>query len=334
MATNRPRVALIATGGSIATAGRHSLDLAEYIDFGRKLSAAELLAAFPEVERTAEIAAVDARAIDSKAIGDADWIALAGAIEEAAARDPSLAGVVLTHGTATLEETAYFLHLALKVDVPVVVTGAMRPPNGLSTDAGLNLVNAVRVAAAPAARGLGVLVVMNDEVQSAREVVKTMNYRVHTFHTPDLGVLGYADPDGAVEIYRKPVRRHAPGTEFDVRGLKALPLVDIVASYAGADGRAIRALAQSGSRGIVHAGLPPGGATPAERAALEEAARAGVLIVEASLAVGRVAETAKMREAGFIAADGLSARKARVLAKLALAKTEDRDEIRRMFREY
>src|SRR5262249_58102989 len=141
------------------------------------------------------------------AIGPPEWLELAAVIHGLAAERPGLAGFVIPHGTATLEETAYFLHLALKTDKSVVVVGAQRPASALSSDAGMNLLGAVRAASAPGARGLGVLVALNDEVHCAREATKTATYRLQTFRTPDLGVLGHIDGDG-VQIYRRPVRRH------------------------------------------------------------------------------------------------------------------------------
>ena len=156
--TAKPRVALIGTGGTISSIGRDSLDVWEYMDTSRKAEPDELLQRFPEVAGAAEIVTVRFRAVGSTAIGPADWLALDAAVHDAVARQAPLDGVVITHGTATLEETAYFLNLTLKVDVPVVVVGAQRPATGLSSDAAMNLLNAVRVAAAPEARGLGVLV--------------------------------------------------------------------------------------------------------------------------------------------------------------------------------
>jgi len=221
------RVALIGTGGTISSIGRGSLDLWEYMDAGRKAEPDELLLRFPEVAAAAEIVPVRFRALSSAAVGPADWLALHSVVHDAVSREAPLDGLVVTHGTATLEETAYFLNLTLKVDATVVLVGSQRPATGLSSDAALNLVNAVRVAGAPEARGLGVLVLLNDEIQAAREVTKTSTLRLETFRSPDVGMLGYADPDGRVAIYRRPVRRHAPGTEFDVRGRADLPRVDI-----------------------------------------------------------------------------------------------------------
>jgi len=334
-ANSKPRVALIGTGGTISSIGRGSLDLWEYMDTSRKAEPDELLMRFPEVTEAAEIVSVRFRAVGSTAIGPADWLALDTTVHDAASREAPLDGIVITHGTATLEETAYFLNLTLKVDPTVVLVGSQRPATGLSSDAGLNLLNAVRVASAREARGLGVLVLLNDEVQAARDVTKSSTLRLETFRSPDLGMLGYADPDGRVAIYRRPSRRHAPGTEFDVRGRTELPRVDIAASYAGTDGAAIRAFVAAGARAIVSAALPPGVTTPAETDALLEARRRGVLIVLSSRAgSGRVLPRTLVRERGFVVADNLNPQKARVLTMLALTRTADVAEIQRMFDEY
>jgi L-asparaginase len=331
----KSRVALIGTGGTISSIGRDSLDVWEYMDTARKAEPDELLQRFPEVAAAAEIVPVRFRAVGSTAIGPSDWLALVTTVHDALAKQAPLDGVVITHGTATLEETAYFLNLTLKTDAPVVVVGAQRPATGLSSDAAMNLLNAVRVAGSAAARGLGVLVLLNDEIQAAREVTKASTLRVETFRSPDLGMLGYADPDGRIAIYRKPARRHAPDTEFDVRGRPGLPRVDIVASYAGADGAAIEAFVAAGARAIVSASLPPGVTTPAESDALLQARRRGVLIVLSSRAgSGRVLPRTLLRERGFVVADNLNPQKARVLAMLALTRSDDPVEVQRMFDEY
>jgi L-asparaginase len=329
------RVALIGTGGTISSIGRDSLDLWEYMDTSRKAEPVELLQRFPEVAGAAEIIPVGFRSVGSTAIGPAEWLALTAAVHDAVGREAPLDGLAITHGTATLEETAYFLHLTLKVDSAVVLVGAQRPASGLSSDAGLNLLNAVRVAGSPEARGLGVLVLLNDEIQSARDVTKSSTLRLEAFRSHDLGMLGYADPDGRVAIYRRPVRRHAPDTEFDVRGRSELPRVDIAASYAGADGTAIRAFVAVGARAIVSASLPPGVVTPVETEALLEARKQGVLIVMSSRAgSGRVLPRTLLRRQGLVVADNLTPQKARVLAMLALTRTDDPAEVQRMFDEY
>jgi L-asparaginase len=326
---------VIGTGGTISTEGRHSLDLVDYPDFGRKLDVHELLARFPDVGAGADIVPVPFRAVSSTAIGPKEWLDLHELIHRTAEEYAPLAGVVITHGTATLEETAYFLNLTLKVALPVVLVGAQRPANALSSDAALNLLNAVRVAASRASRGLGVLVVLNDEIQAAREVTKTSTFRLEAFRSPDLGMLGYADADGRVVLYRAPSRVHAPDAAFDVGGVSSLPRVDIAYSYAGSDGEAIRAFLDSGAEGVVCASLPPGLVTPSEREAQLEARRRGVLVVQSSRAgSGRVVAGARLREAGIVAADNLTPQKARVLAMLALTLTRDPAEVQRLFDTY
>jgi L-asparaginase len=180
-----------------------------------------------------------------------------------------------------------------------------------------------------------VLVLLNDEIQSARDATKSSTLRLEAFRSHDLGMLGYADPDGRVAIYRRPARRHAPDTEFDVRGRTELPRVDIAVSYAGADGAAIRAFVAAGARAIVSAALPPGVVTPAETEALLEARRRGVLVVMSSRAgSGRVLPRTSLLGQGLVVADNLTPQKARVLAMLALTRTNDPADVQRMFDEY
>jgi L-asparaginase len=334
MTDGRLVVAVIGTGGTISSLGRDSMDVLDYPDFGAKLSVEQVIGRYPEVARVADILPVPFRSVGSTAIGPPEWLQIAAIVHRHAAERPDIAGFVITHGTATLEETAYFLHLTLKTDKPVALVGAQRPASALSSDAGMNLVGAIRVASAQSARGLGVLVVLNDEIQSAREVTKTSTYRLQTFRSPDFGALGHVDGDG-VHIYRRPARRHAPDTELDLAGLESLPRVDIAYSYAGSDGTVVDALVAAGARGIVSAGLAPGIPTPAERAALERARDAGVVIVQASRAgSGRVAPRRYLEEAGMVAADNLNPQKARILLMLALTRSSEVGAIRRMFDTY
>ena len=332
-----PRVAVIGTGGTISAVGRHSLELMEYITNKTMYDVHELLARVPEAERVAEVVPVPYATLPSTSIEPSHWLELNERIHSLVKEDPGLHGIVLTHGTATLEETAYFLGLVLKVDLPLVVTGAQRPASGLSTDAFLNLVNALRVAGSEAARGLGVLVMLNDEIHAAREVAKTSTQRLQTFRTPDFGALGHVDADG-VAMYRRPVRRRAPDTEFDLRGATAdeLPRVDVSLAYAGADGADIDAFVAAGTKGIVVAGFAPGLNTKAQVRALERAHAAGVVLVQSSrVGSGRVPALAGDQQLPDpIVADNLTPWKARILLMLALRETGERDEIRRMFETY
>lgn len=331
---NKPRIAFIGTGGTIASIGAGPLDIQDYSATGRLMQADAILERFPETALVADVLAVPYRNVTSPGIGWPDWKVLVETCARLVAEHADLAGIVIGHGTATLEETAYFLSLTLKVAVPVVLVGAQRPSSALSTDAGLNLVNAIRVAASPEARGLGVLVVLNDEIHAAREVTKTSTSRMQTFRAADFGALGHADSD-AIAFYRRPVRRAAPDTEFDIAGVDALPRVDIAYSYAGGDGVAIRAFIAAGARGIVSAGFAPGLGTPAETAALREAIAAGLIVVQSTRAgSGRVYRGTRLREWGFLVADNLTPQKARLLLALALTQTGDPEAIQEMFRVY
>jgi L-asparaginase len=333
--TTLPKIAVIGTGGTISGVGKDRLDFYEYGTSGRFMHVDELIAGVPELARVAEVVPIRYKNVGSGEIVPEDWLALLDIIHQSVASDPAIAGIVVTHGTATLEETAYFLNLAVKVAVPVVVVGAMRPSSALGADGGLNLLNAVRVAASSDARGMGVMVVLNDEINAARDVAKTSNFRVQTFISRDFGLLGYADAD-TVKFYRKPLRRTAPETEFDVAGLSALPRVDIVPAYAGADAALVDAAINAGARGIVSAGFPSGSPSPAQKEALKQAVKAGIAVVQSSRSgSGRVIDDkVALREAGFVAADSLTPQKARVLLMLALTTAADTAELRRIFDTY
>ncbi len=329
-----PRVAFIGTGGTIASLGATPLDVQEYGGDGLVLSADEIVAHFPDVARVAEVVPVAYKAVPSSRIYFEDWQALAALCLKLERQDPDLAGIVIGHGTGSLEETAYFLSLTLKVKLPVVITGSQRPSSALSSDAGLNLVNAVRTAASAEARGMGVLVLLNDEIHAARDVTKTSTSRMQTFRTADFGALGQADGD-AVVFYRRPLRRMAPDTEFDIAGLAALPRVDIAYGYTGSDGTALRAFTAAGAKGLIYAGFAPGMSTPEDAAAMGEAVAAGVVVMQCTRAgSGRVFRGRRLREAGILVTDNLTPQKARLLLALALTRSSDPNEIARMFAAY
>ena len=332
--SRRPRVALIFTGGTIDSVGTDRLDLAWYIEAGKRLDDGELVARVPELADIAEVEEIPFRRLPSQSITDQDLFDLINLIHRLFDEDRA-DGVVITHGTNTLEETALFLHLTLKRDRPVVIVGAMRPSSAISADGYLNLLNAVRVAASPASVGKGCLVVLNDTIHSARDVTKTATYRVETFQGRDLGPLGYADNDGRVIFYHSPVRPHTTATEFDVTGLSALPRVDVVVSYLGADGVMINAAVAAGAKGIVSAGTGAGRPTPAEDAALDKAAAAGVVVVQGTrVGSGRTVQSPGLKKKGWAGADNLQPWKARILLALGLTKTSDVTEIQRLFDTY
>lgn len=330
----RPRVALIFTGGTIDSVGVDRLDLAWYIEAGKRLDDGELVGRVPELASVADVEEIPFRRLPSQAITDADLFDLVALIHEIFAADRA-DGIVITHGTNTLEETAYFLHLTLKTDRPVIVAGSMRPSSALSADGYLNLLNAVRVAAEPASRGMGVLVVLNDTIHSARDVTKTATYRVQTFQGRDLGPLGYADNDGRVLYYHRPVRAHTTATEFNLAAIEALPRVDIVVSYLGADATMIDAAVAAGARAIISAGTGAGRPTPGEEAALVRASEAGVLISQGTrVGSGRTVRSPGLKRRGWVATDNLQPWKARILLRLALAATSDPDDIQRIVDTY
>ena len=327
-----PRVAFIGTGGTIASLGTTPLDLLDYGATGQIISAEAILARFPEVATVAEVAPISFRAVPSSRIYFDDWKALAALCLRLEAEDAGLAGIVIGHGTGSLEETAYFLSLTLKTRIPVVITGSQRPASALSSDAGLNLVNAIRTAAAPAARGMGVLVLLNDEIHAARDVTKTSTGRMQTFRTADFGALGHADGD-AIMFYRRPLRIAAPDTEFDIASLDALPRVDIAYGYTGSDGIALRAFTAAGAQGIIYAGFAPGMSTPEDFTAMEEAVAAGVVVMQCTRAgSGRVFQSQRLRKAGILTTDNLTPQKARLL--LALGLTRGAGEVARVFATY
>jgi L-asparaginase len=330
---NLPRIAIIGTGGTISSLGSSSLDVLDYPDFGQKLSCEALLDRFPETRLVAETVPVTFRQVGSTAIGPADWLELRALIHKIAREDPAIAGFVIPHGTATLEETAFFLNLTLGVSQPVVLVGAQRPASALGTDAGTNLVNALQVAGCPEARGTGVLVVMNNEIHPARDVVKTSTYRVQTFRSLDYGPLGHVDGDGP-HFYRAPLQAHMPDTPFASHEIAALPRVDIIYSYAGADGDLVTAAVKAGARGLVSAGFAPGTPSPAQQEAFLDAAKSGIVVVQCSRATGRVAPRRRLRETGIVAGEDFSPQKARILLALMLLETSDVAAIQQAFQSY
>ena len=335
MPNERPIVRVIGTGGSIAGVGPDRMDFILYPEIGDHITIQQSLDRVPEIQDIAEVKSEDLISVGSTAIGPGDWLALANKINGLLAEDPDLAGVVVTHGTATLEETAYFLHLTVKSTRPVVITGAMRPPTAMGTDADLNLMDAIRLASSPRATGLGVLTVLNNEIHSGRDVTKSNTYRVETFRPNELGFLGYVDSDGQVMIYRKPTRGHTVDTPFDVSGRTSLPRVDIVYAYAGADGMLVDAASNGGSDGLVLAGFGGGTFPPSFIEAGVRAVEKGIPVVLASRSTaGRVIITPRKSEQGFMVSDNLPPQKARILLMLGLAIRKDKAELQDFFYTY
>lgn len=327
-----PRIAVLATGGTIAGCAADATQTAGYQ--AGVVGIDQLLAAVPALANIARIHAEQIASIDSKDLDPALWATLGARIDALAARE-DIDGIVVTHGTDTLEETAYLLHLTVKTAKPVVLTAAMRPSSALSADGPLNLLNAVTVAAAAAARGQGVLVAFNNRIHSARDVVKTSTYAVDAFQSPEIGALGWVQ-DGRVDFQRSVVRPHTVATPF--AALAPWPSVEIVVSYAGVSRAAVDALAAARVAGIVVAGTGNGSIHASVQAALADAAQQGMAVVRAS----RVGSGHVMRNGaapddalGFVSAGTLNPYKARVLLMLALAVgTTDRAALQRIFDTY
>jgi L-asparaginase len=308
------------------------MDLARYRRSGRpRLTGHDLLAAVPEV---GAVARVDVDEGNPHAIySAADLRRLSLRVGEALAR-PDLDGVVFVQGTNSLEETAYFLNLTVRSDKPVVVTGAQRPFTALSSDGPLNLLDAFRVCAHPQTQGKGVVVVANGEINSAREVSKTNTYHLHTFRSRDVGLLGYADAD-AVVYYRSPTRRHTAAAEFDLTKTPTLPRVDTLYVSSMSQPGLAEAAVKLGAKGLVLAGSGAGSCGNLEEEVASIAAERRAVVVRASrVGEGRVIRDDGWQHPRMVAADNLSPHKSALLLALALTRTDDPDEVQRMFAEY
>jgi L-asparaginase len=314
-------VALVSTGGTIAMAGRHAYDWVDYGESGTIHEPEAMVHGLAPLLPDVPLEIVQVQRIGSTGITLADWNALATLLAQLVAR-PDIAGVVVTHGTATLEETAWFLALTVPTNKPIVLVGAQRPPNTAGSDAGPNLRAAILVAADTGVRDCGVLVVMAGRIFDARAVTKLSNHDLNAFDAPDAGALGRVSADGRVVLRRRPIA--LPKRPWTLADIAALPRVDITYSYAGNDGTAVRAFVAAGAQGIVCAGLPPGRPANAERAALTEAVHAGVCVVLSSRALrGPVEPASDARRDGFLIASDLGPAKTRILLMLALAVTRD-----------
>ena len=354
-ATTVPTVRLVATGGTISNRT------------GGRLTAEELVQMLPGVERHARVEFEQFTNTASASLSLDQWLALAKRLNAIFAEEPNLAGVVVTSGTDTLEETAYFLDLTVRSEKPVVVVGSMRNPSTLGYEGAANLLEGVRVAADPQSRGKGTLVVLNDEINAAREVTKTDARRLQTFQTRGYGLLGVVDADRVV-YYRAPVKRHMHTSEFDVSKIATLPRVDIAMVYQGATGDVIKAMVDQGAKGIVIASAGAGATSGTQGEGIRYATEKGVFVVTSTrTGSGRIvgrgggrgaapdgarAEMAETTQAAApptaggqrgdfatgarfrVAAEDLAPVKARILLMLALTATQDQAEIQRMFMEY
>ncbi|WP_028035031.1 asparaginase [Chelativorans sp. J32] len=327
----KPKIAIIVTGGTIDTLGEGRLDLFEYARHQRWLTPEGLVASIPELAEIADTTVVEMPRFGVASFSVSDWLALHDAITEAAREGAD--GVVVTQGTNYVEENAYFLSLALKQDVPVVLTAAMRPASGMGSDGFMNLVDAVRVASNPASQEHGVTVVINTQIHAAREVVKGHTHALEAFESPHTGPLGEVLPNGKVIYYRRGLKRHSHKTPFRLGEMSAgdWPRVDIILSYYGGDGSLVDAAVQLGARGLVSASFGAGRPGPGYNEAFDKAARNGIPVALAARGHGRVIAYPGLTERGMIAANELTPWKARILLQLAMTQTADIAAIQGMF---
>jgi L-asparaginase len=322
-----PTVRLIATGGTIAMK----------IDPVKKapvpaISGEDLLATVPEIGKVAKIEVENLANVPSDYMDPPLWVKLTRSVEQALAR-PEVAGVIVSHGTDTLEETGWFLDLAVNSDKPIVLIGAQRNASEKDFDGPRNLLNAARICVSPDAKAMGAMIALNDQINAARSANKTHTSSVETFQSGDFGLLGYADVDRVV-FYRAPLRRqHIPLTA------EALPKVEIVPMFGGADGALMKAAVAAGAKGIVVSALGWGNVNiPMYEAIVETISKGIPVVISTDVDRGRVLPVygfkgggKTLREAGAIHADDLSPRKARILLMLALQTTSKAPEIQAMF---
>jgi L-asparaginase len=332
----KPIVYVLSLGGTIAGSGSSSTDLSNYKPGA--ILGEQLVKAVPQISQISDVRVEQVVNVNSSDITIENWLMLSKRINAIIKETPAVSGFVITSGTNTLEETAYFLNLTVRSDKPVVLVGAMRPATAISADGPLNLLNAVRTAISPDAKGKGTLIVLNDEINAARDTTKTNTLRVETFRAPELGILGYIDED-KVSFYRATTKRHTLNSEFDVSNLTALPKVTILYSYIDPDPTMIQSAIKSGAKGIVFAGTGNGALSVMEETTLKEvaampAASRPALVRSSRVGNGRVIATAEYDTLGLIPSDTLNPQKARILLMLALTRTSDPKDIRRIFSEY
>lgn len=329
-AKDLPKVAILATGGTIAG----STDAGGVATSGYKagvLTVDTLINAVPEIKNLAQISGQQVANIDSSNMSREIWLQLAKTVNELLAGD--IDGIVITHGTDTMEETAFFLNMVVKSDKPVVLVGAMRPSTAISADGPKNLYNAVALAASTNAKGKGVLVAMDDMIYGGRDVTKVNTTRTSTFQAPNSGALGIIT-DGMPTFYLSQVKPHTQATEFDISNVKILPKVDILYSYASdGSGPAARAMVKDGAKGIVVAGSGAGSIHKSQGDVLKELIKSDKIIVVRSSRTGSGLVPLNPGDT-FLTGDNLNPQKARVLLMLALTKTSDPKAIQAIFNKY
>ncbi|CAN7229280.1 asparaginase [Variovorax sp. LjRoot84] len=327
-----PNVVILATGGTIAGAGASAVNSATYA--AAKVPVDKLIAGLPEISKVANVRGEQVFQIASESFTNDNLMVLAKRVS-ALSKQADVDGVVITHGTDTLEETAYFLNLVVRTSKPIIVVGSMRPGTALSADGALNLFDAVNVAASKDAGGKGVLVTMNDEIQSGRDVSKVVNIKTEAFKS-QWGPLGMI-VEGKNYWFRAPVKRHTTQSEFNIDEITALPAVDIVYGYGSVPATAIDALGKSGVKALIHAGTGNGSVADRIVPVLQKLRGDGVQIIRTSrVSDGFVIRNAEQPDDKYdwVVAHDLKPQKARILAMVALTKTNDPKQLQRIFWEY
>lgn len=327
------KIALFSLGGTISAKGINYLDLKDYQS--GLLTGEDLLLKLPNLQQIADIDVVQIDNVSSTQLTSIHWIKLKEQIEEYL-NHKDYDGIVVTQGTSTLEETAYFIHLTVHSDKPIVFVGAQRPFDSISSDAPLNLVHAFLVATSDEAKGNGVLVVSNGEIHSARDVTKTNTYKLETFQSSIFGCLGIIDVDFSVQFYRAPIRKHTFSSVFSNKNINDLPNVEIIYSYAGATGEQLKFIQNNNSyKGVVIAGQGAGRFTKLEEEVINHLVNYGIVIVRSSRGGhGRVVPIEAYNQLNLISGDNLTPQKARILLMLALTLTKNTDEIQQLFNQY
>ena len=325
-------IKILATGGTIAGQAATSTQLTGYI--AGAYSVQDLLSSVPALGELAHISGEQVCNIDSSSLTDTLLLQLAQRCNALLA-DEAVDGIVITHGTDTLEETAFFLNLTVKSAKPVVLVGAMRPATAISADGPLNIINAVKAAICAESVGKGVLVVMNDEIYNGRDVTKMNTANVATFKAPNGGAIGDV-VGGSVRYYYTSTRPHTLASELEVTAVTKLPRVDIIYTHIGADRLLVDAACAAGAEGLVYAGSGMGSIPEAVEPALAEAVQRGVIVVRSSrTGSGEVlAGVERWQQEGFLYAGNLNPQKARLLLQLALLKTHERSEVQALFDKY
>jgi len=327
-----PNVVILATGGTIAGAGASAVNSATYA--AAKVGVEKLIAGLPELSKVANVRGEQVLQVASESLTNDNLLTLAKRVS-ALSKQADVDGIVITHGTDTLEETAYFLTLTVHTNKPIVVVGSMRPGTALSADGALNLYDAVNVAGSKDAVGKGVLVTMGDNIDSGRDVSKNVNIKTSAFSS-QWGPLGMI-VEGKNYWFRAPVKRHTMNSEFDIDSINALPPVEIAMGYEGVSSVAIDAIAKSGAKALIHGGTGNGSVADRIVPNLQKARADGVIVIRSSrVPDGFVIRNAEQPDDKYdwVVAHDLRPQKARILAMVALTKTSNTKDLQRIFWEY